>query len=92
MADSAAVLKMARMLAESDGLRDGAPEEACHPWLRHARIAASFFEGYYESEIARLREKLGDALSANGQHSSDCAVHSAPAYEPGPCDCSEGGI
>jgi len=21
------------------------------------------------------------------QHKSDCAVHNAPAYEPGPCDC-----
>lgn len=20
-------------------------------------------------------------------HASDCAVHNAPAYEPGPCDC-----
>lgn len=21
------------------------------------------------------------------KHASDCAVHMAPAYEPGPCDC-----
>jgi hypothetical protein len=21
------------------------------------------------------------------EHRSDCAVHNAPAYEPGPCDC-----
>jgi hypothetical protein len=20
-------------------------------------------------------------------HASDCAIHNAPAYEPGPCDC-----
>ena len=24
------------------------------------------------------------------QHKSDCAVHDAPAYTPGPCDCEPG--
>ena len=28
------------------------------------------------------------ACQKDGPHDSDCAVHNAPAYEPGPCDCS----
>lgn len=79
--------KFARVLAESHGLRDNAPIEVVKPWMRDARLAAGFFEGYYGNELARLREKLSDALAAGGNHKSDCAVYNAPAFEPGPCDC-----
>ena len=27
------------------------------------------------------------ALRGSVQHHSDCALHNAPAYDPGPCDC-----
>lgn len=26
-------------------------------------------------------------IGSGGTHKSDCAVHNAPAYEPGECDC-----
>jgi NTP pyrophosphatase (non-canonical NTP hydrolase) len=43
-----------------------------------------------EAEIGMLREKLSDALASGLPHKSDCAVYSAPAHEPGPCDCGVG--
>lgn len=33
------------------------------------------------------REKLREQKPADIQHASDCALHNAPAYEPGECDC-----
>jgi len=30
---------------------------------------------------------MGGFLMELNMHWSDCAVHNAPAYEPGPCDC-----
>lgn len=44
------------------------------------------------AEIRSLREKLADAyveLSGKRVHASDCATSSAPALEPGRCDCHE---
>lgn len=48
-------------------------------------------------EVARQldtddREKVSDAMvkrkaKRSVNHASDCSVNSAPAYEPGPCDC-----
>ena len=29
----------------------------------------------------------GDLAAAAACYASDCAVHNAPAYPPGPCDC-----
>lgn len=87
--------KFARVLATCDGLREDRPDECLEPWMRHARLAASFFGGYYktiidalEADVAKLRERLSDALAAGGDHRSDCAVHNAPAFDPGPCDCN----
>jgi hypothetical protein len=31
--------------------------------------------------------RVVDAEREPGAHASDCAVHNAPAYPPGPCDC-----
>ena len=74
----------ARARASRDGLAEHRP---CDAWMKEARFAAAFFERHYGAEIASLREKLSDALAADGGHRSDCAVHNAPAFEPGPCDC-----
>lgn len=44
-----------------------------------------------DAEISMLREKLASAyIDASGrtEHWSDCATSRAPAFEPGPCDCS----
>ena len=30
---------------------------------------------------------MSDSDTSDIVHASDCAVHRAPAYEPGPCDC-----
>ena len=30
---------------------------------------------------------IWNRLNAQTGHASDCVVHNAPAYEPGPCDC-----
>lgn len=88
------VPKFARVLAEMHGLREGATEETLKPWLRDARCASAYFCGYFEhiieqhdADIGRLREMLSSALAGSGGHRSDCAVHNAPAYDPGPCDC-----
>lgn len=43
-----------------------------------------------ESKIDFLRERLGIALAQGLPHASDCAVHNAPAQDPGPCDCGTG--
>jgi len=43
-------------------------------------------------EIEGLYELIGSLyaeLSGISEHASDCAVHSAPAHLPGPCDCKE---
>ena len=38
--------------------------------------------------IAQARlDEAEKALQWGGGHASDCAMHNAPAYEPGPCDC-----
>ena len=34
-------------------------------------------EANFDANLAKVAVK----------HASDCAVHMAPAYEPGPCDC-----
>lgn len=39
----------------------------------------------YRSTILRFGIVYGPR-----QHASDCALHRAPAYEPGPCDCGAG--
>ena len=50
-----------------------------------------------ESEAARLgrsveqspaQPKTANPVPATPMHDSDCATHNAPAYPPGPCDCS----
>jgi hypothetical protein len=39
-------------------------------------------------ELLELREASAHpAAPQPAQHSSDCALHNAPAYPPGPCDC-----
>ena len=81
------VLRLARVLAESDGLRENAPVESVRPWERHARLAVAFCDGFYEDEIADLRERLSDALAGGKTHASDCSVYNAPAYTPEPCNC-----
>lgn len=72
----------ARARATRDGL---AAHMSCDPWLSEARFAVAFFEAHFGAEIASLREKLGDALAAEGRHRADCSVYSAPAEEPTPC-------
>lgn len=79
------VAKVARAVARSDGLGDHITNLG--PWMRHAHVACDTIRDYYEAEICLLRERLGEALAADKPHRSDCAVHNAPAYEPGPCDC-----
>lgn len=32
-------------------------------------------------------DQLGCGCPDNCRHWSDCAIHNAPAYAPGPCDC-----
>jgi len=50
-----------------------------------------------ESEAARLgrsvehspaQSKTANPVPAAPMHDSDCATNNAPAYPPGPCDCS----
>ena len=44
----------------------------------------------FEDEIEknyREQEERGLTEPQDTKHYSDCAVHNAPAYEPGPCDC-----
>lgn len=55
--------------------------------VRRADLLALVLAAEADYELARCREKLSDALSADGGHRSDCAVFNAPAMEPGPCDC-----
>lgn len=43
-----------------------------------------------DSSEEEFNHNLGRVLHTSPKtvlHSSDCAVNSAPAYEPGPCDC-----
>lgn len=43
-----------------------------------------------ERYLTRWRDRKIAALEQETSccgHRSDCAVHNAPAYEPGPCDC-----
>jgi len=35
----------------------------------------------------KITHKLVEALRGSVRHYSDCALHNAPAYDPGPCDC-----
>lgn len=37
-----------------------------------------------EADFKRSLKKVAQSKTA---HASDCAVHNAPALEPGPCDC-----
>ena len=38
--------------------------------------------------VVRLAAQMRDrARTLSGHHKSDCAIHNAPAYPPGPCDC-----
>lgn len=39
-----------------------------------------------ENAIRQVRPLEGDALREQ-LHASDCAMHNAPAYPAGPCDC-----
>lgn len=36
---------------------------------------------------ADFKRSLKKVAQSNIKHASDCAVHNAPALEPGPCDC-----
>jgi hypothetical protein len=60
---------------EMTGVVDGA-----FPTLEAAKAAA---QADYESRIREAIVSPGDGVA----HASDCAVHNAPAYPPGPCDC-----
>lgn len=73
------VLKIARVLATSDGLGTHMPDSSLRGWMGHANIMADY-----------VRERVADAYKlASGKtvHASDCATSNAPAMEPGPCDC-----
>jgi hypothetical protein len=49
-----------------------------------------FIEAALEHEADDSEEAFDATLkkiATSVRHASDCAVNSAPAYEPGPCDC-----
>lgn len=41
-----------------------------------------------QSKVDYARGLMQPQASKAEQHDSDCAKHNAPAYPPGPCDCS----
>lgn len=55
-------------------------------WVRDV-LKPTFVNQTPENTIGAFREKLGETLAGGLPHLSSCAVHNAPAYEPGPCDC-----
>lgn len=41
-----------------------------------------------ENHLEQIIEQFGGGSEAQAiAHASDCAVHNAPAYKPGRCDC-----
>lgn len=64
--------------------------------LRSEGDCVSQSPGVYRTRIAGVGRDSTAVKSAPGgftmvigmtAHKSDCAIHNAPAYEPGPCDC-----
>lgn len=66
----------------------GGPEPACDCALSEPNLSDTF-AGIAEATRAAVdgMRGLGATVASLAGHWSDCALHSGPAYPPGPCDC-----
>lgn len=61
---------------------------AIYQMMRNTRREEGREEVYlFPGTVALMGKCVRTILAAERQHTSDCAVHRGPDYQPGPCDC-----